>query len=272
MRLAGKVALITGTSPNIGGGIAEMMADEGAKVVCIDARPENANECAKYIRGRGGQAIGAVCDVTNESQVKAAVAAAKREFGGIDVLVSGAVVYNMKGLLEMTVEEFRRQIDIILAGAFLFSKNVAQVMIEQARGGSIINIASTEGYGGNPHNIGYCTGKSGLLNFTRATAVELAPYGIRVNTLVPVSTDPTEAAERGVLWGRPREDVSNALPFQRAKLLPLQAPPKPSDYAQAAVFLASDESRMVTGSELKVDAGALAKVWFWQPEPTPAKV
>lgn len=265
MRLGGKVAIVTGTSPNIGGGIAEAFSVEGAQVVCVDALEENASQCAQELRRQGRPAIGMVCDVTDEKQVQDVVAAAESEFGGVDVLVNGAVQYNMKGLLKMPVDEFRRQIDIILTGTFLFTQNVARLMIRQKRGGSIIHLASTEGHQGNPENVGYCSGKGGLLNMTRANAVELAPYGIRVNSLTPTSTDPTESVDRAERWGRPRWDISDAIPFKRGRLLPMGHPPSPSDYAQAAIFLASEESKMVTGIDLRVDAGAVARFWAYLP-------
>jgi NAD(P)-dependent dehydrogenase (short-subunit alcohol dehydrogenase family) len=264
-KLDGKVAIITGTSPNIGGGIAEVMADEGAKLVCVDINPDNALQCAEYIRKRGGEAIGIPCDITNEEQVKGVIDRTRQEFGGVDIVVNGAVIYNMKGVLTMPLDEWRRQIDIILTGAFLFTKYAAQLMIEQGRRGNILNIVSTEGHQGNPGNIGYGSGKSGLLNFTRSAAMELAPYGIRVNSLSPVSTDPAEGVERAVQWGRPRVDVSESLVYKRAKMLPLQKAPSPRHYAKAVVFLTSDDAEMITGTDLRVDAGAVARFWAWMP-------
>src|SRR5215510_11467961 len=96
MQLQSKIALITGTSPNICGGIAVGMAEAGAKVVCVDIQPENAHRCADYIQQRGGEALGVVCDVTDEAQVQAAVAQASEMFGGIDILVNGAVIFTRK--------------------------------------------------------------------------------------------------------------------------------------------------------------------------------
>jgi NAD(P)-dependent dehydrogenase (short-subunit alcohol dehydrogenase family) len=104
MRLAEKVAIVTGTSPNIGGGIAEAFAREGAKLVCVDADEQNALDCARWIDGNLGPAIGRRCDVRNNAEVEAVVAAALAEFGRIDILVNGAVKYNMKGLLAMPLE------------------------------------------------------------------------------------------------------------------------------------------------------------------------
>lgn len=268
MKLHGQVALITGTSPNIGGGIAEGLADEGAKIVCVDILPDNATQCAAAITRRGGQAIGVVCDVTNEEQVKAAVARAKDAFGGVDLLVNSAVIFNQKGVLDMSLEEWTRQTSVILTGAFLFTKYVAQLMIEQHRRGNIINIISTAGHQGQPRNVGYCTGKSGLLNFTRSVAMELADYGIRVNSLTPTATDPREGLERARRWGREPGDqrvISLFEPFRKGA--PLRTLPSPRHYAKAVAFLASEDAEMITGMDLRVDAGTVARYWAWTPEP-----
>jgi NAD(P)-dependent dehydrogenase (short-subunit alcohol dehydrogenase family) len=267
MKLPGKVALITGTSPNIGGGIAEGMADEGAKIVCVDIQPDNANQCAAAIVQRGGQALGVVCDVTNEEQVKAAVDRAKETFGGVDILVNGAVIFNQKGVLDMPLAEWTRQVAVILTGTFLCTKYIAQLMIDQGRKGSIINIISTAGHQGQPRNVGYCTGKSGLLNFTRSVAMELAEYGIRVNSLTPTATDPSEGMERATRWGRAPGDAGIARVFEPfRKGSPMRRLPSPQHYARAAVFLASDEAEMITGMDLRVDAGTVARYWAWTPE------
>src|SRR5262249_15386487 len=148
MRLEGKAAIVTGTSPNIGGGIAEGLAAEGAALVCVDARQENARDCAQAIASTGGRAIAITCDVTDELQVSAAVAKARDTFGGIDVLLNSAAFFNRKGVLDMAFDEWQQQLKVILGGAFLFTKHVARSMIEQQRGGSIINIISTAGHQG----------------------------------------------------------------------------------------------------------------------------
>lgn len=276
MQLHNKVALITGTSPNICGGIAIGMAEAGAKVVCIDVQPDNAHQCAAHITQRGGEALGIVCDVTNEEQVQAAVAQAGTTFGGVDILVNGAVIFNQKGVLDMPLAEWSRQTAVILTGAFLFTKYVAQLMLDQGRRGSIINIISTAGHQGEPWNIGYCTGKSGLLNFTRSVAMELAEYGIRVNSLTPTATDSAEGMARAAEWGVPFRRPTNPSPRRRGFLsattpgVPLGKRPSPSDYAKAAVFLASDDAAMITGTDLRVDAGAIARYWLWDPSVPPA--
>ena len=178
MKLEGKTALVTGTSPNIMGGIAEELAREGANLVCVDVREEYAEKCAAAIVAEGHEAMGVVCDVTDEDQVLAAISQATERFGGVDILVNGAALFNFKGVLNMPVEEWRRQTDIILTGAFLFTKHVAHQMIEQGRPGNIINIISTAGHQGEPGNVGYGTAKGGLLNFTRSVAMELSGHGI----------------------------------------------------------------------------------------------
>ena len=143
------------------------------------------------------------CDVTDERQVIAAVAAAREAFGGIDILVNNAAIFNKKGVLDMPLDEWQRQLEIILGGTFLFTKHVAKSMIEQRRKGTIINIISTAGHQGEPNNIAYCTGKSGLLNFTRSAAMELVAHGIRVNSLTPTATDPIGIARARRAMGPP---------------------------------------------------------------------
>jgi len=267
MKLKDKIAVVTGTSANIGGGIAEGLAAEGAALVCVDAREENAADCARYINGNGGRAIAATCDVTDERQVLAAIASARESFGGIDILVNCAAIFNKKGVLDMPLTEWHRQIEIILTGAFLFTKHSANLMIEQGRKGSIINIISTAGHQGEPNNIAYCTAKCGLLNFTRSAAMELVAHNIRVNSLTPTATDPTESFERAARWGRKGqngESIARAFePFRKG--VPMQKLPRPSDYGQAAAFLASDDASMITGTDLRVDAGAIARYWAWDP-------
>ena len=264
MKLADKVAIVTGTSPNIGGGIAEGLAAEGARVVCVDVAADNARQCAAAITARGGRALGLACDVTDERQVEAMVARAREAYGRVDVLVNNAGILGGQSVLDMPLERWTRQLSVNLTGTFLCTKHVARLMVEQKTRGSIIVIVSTAGHQGQAGNIGYCTSKSGLLNFTRAAAMDLARHGIRVNSLTPTATDVEEGVERAVEWGRPRrERGSRLLDFQ--KMVPTGQLPSPRHYARAAVFLASDDAEMITGFDLRVDAGAIAKYWPWIP-------
>ena len=264
MRLARKIAVVTGTSPNIGGGIAEGLAEEGAIVACVDVTEDNARQCAEAIKRRGGDALGIACDVTDEAQVEAMVARVRDTYGGVDILVNNAGILGGLSVLEMPVERWNRQIAVNLTGTFLCTKHVGRLMVEQKRRGSIVVVVSTAGHQGQAGNIAYSTSKSGLLNFTRAAAMDLARHGIRVNSLTPTATDPDEAAERAVAWGRPRpEPRSRGLDFP--KMVPMGKLPSPRHYARAVVFLASDDAEMVTGTDLRVDAGAIAKYWPWIP-------
>ena len=164
----------------------------------------------------------------------------------------------------MELERWNRQLAVNLTGTFLCTKHVARVMVERGTRGSIIVIVSTAGHQGQAGNIGYCTSKSGLLNFTRAAAMDLVRHGIRVNSLTPTATDVEEGLERAAGWGRARpEPRGRTLDFQ--KMLPMDRLPSPRHYARAAVFLASDDAEMITGLDLRVDAGALAKYWPWIP-------
>ena len=264
MRLGGKVAIVTGTSPNIGGGIAEGLGEEGAIVACVDVAADNAAQCAEAIRRRGGTAFGLTCDVTDEGQVEAMVARVREAHGGVDILVNNAGILGGQSVLEMPLERWSRQIAVNLTGTFLCTKHVARLMVEQRRRGSIVVVVSTAGHQGQAGNIAYSTSKSGLLNFTRAAAMDLVHHGIRVNSLTPTATDTDEAAERTVAWGRPRPEARRrGLDF--ARMVPMGRLPSPRHYARAVVFLCSDDAEMITGTDLRVDAGAIAKYWPWIP-------
>jgi NAD(P)-dependent dehydrogenase (short-subunit alcohol dehydrogenase family) len=266
VRLAGKIAIVTGTSPNIGGGIAGGLAAEGARVACVDVAADNARQCADWIKGHGGDALGLTCDLTDEAQVQAMVGRVREAWGGVDVLVNNAGILGGLSVLEMPIERWNHQLAVNLTGTFLCTKHVARLMVEQGRRGSIIVVVSTAGHQGQAGNIGYCTSKSGLLNFTRAAAMDLSRHGIRVNSLTPTATDVEESVERAVEWGRPRpEPRGRLLDFQ--KMVPAGRLPSPRHYAKAAVFLASDDAEMITGFDLRVDAGAIAKYWPWVPHP-----
>lgn len=263
-RLANKVAVVTGASPNIGGTIARGLAIEGAAVVCTDLDEDTAQACARSIVDTGGAAIAVAGDVTDPGHAEAVMAAASHAWGRVDILVNNAVWFNRKGLLSAPVEEFRRQLDVILGGAFLLTKAAADAMIAGRTGGSIINVLSTAAWQGEPGNIGYCTGKSGLINFTRSAAMELAQHGIRVNNFTPTATlpaDPARAAQ--LLEAMAASPQPYAMNFTDA--IPMHRLPSPDDYVGALVYLASDESAMVTGTNLTVDGGATARYWPWTP-------
>lgn len=264
-RLLGKVAVVTGASPNIGGALAAGLAAQGARVLCADLRLDVAQASAKRIEDAGGEAFAMAGDVTDPAHGEEVVAEAVRRWGKVDVLVNNAVFFHQQGLLDMDHETFRRQLDVILVGSFLFTRAAAQSMISTGTAGSIVNVLSTAGWQGQPGNVGYSTGKAGLINFTRSVAMELAEHGIRVNGFTPTATAPTDPEARAAmdaLLSRPSKYKNDF-----AAQLPLGRLPTPEDYVGAVVFLASDESAMVTGTNITVDGGATAKYWPWTPHP-----
>ena len=200
--LQGRVALVTGTSPNIGGVLASGLAAAGAKVACNDIVAGHAASRAETIIATGGEAIAVPFDVTDEVAAGAAVHEVLQTWGGIDILVNNAVAFDMAGVLDMPVERFRKQVDVIVGGAFILTQLVGQSMVSRGRGGSIVNILSTAAWQGQAGNIGYCTAKSGMINFTRSVAMELAPHRIRVNALTPTATipdDPEQSTYRFII-------------------------------------------------------------------------
>ncbi len=264
--LAGSVAAVVGTSPNIGTGIALHLATAGARVACVDRDTSMAKHAAGEIHAAGGDAIAVTCDVTSESDVIHALAVIRTELGLVDVLVNGPVVYLEKSIRQMSLAEWRMQLSVLLDGTFLFTKYVAESLIEAGKPGAVINLVSTAGHQGEPGNIGYTTAKGGIVNMTRAAAMDLAPYGIRVNSLTPTATDPREGIERGRRWGVTGvSDAHVAALDVAASQVPLGVLPTPSDYGHAAVFLASPAARMITGIDLRVDAGSVAKYWRVKP-------
>jgi NAD(P)-dependent dehydrogenase (short-subunit alcohol dehydrogenase family) len=263
-RLADKVVLITGASRNIGGVLASGLAAAGALVACNDLDAEVAEARAALITEAGGHAVAVPFDVTDAGAAVGAVEKVVAGWGRIDALVNNAVTFDHGGLLDMTVERFRKQVDVILAGSFIMSQAVARSMIANGRSGAMVNLLSTAAWQGEAGNVGYSTAKSGMANFTRATAMDLAPYGIRVNSLTPTVTMPEDpdladnarayfasVAATGTI------DFTGQMPWARI--------PTPSDYVGPLVFLLSDEASMMTGTNITVDGGALAKYWPQRP-------
>jgi len=259
-KLAGKVALITGTSANIGGTLASGLAAAGAKVACNDVREATAAGAAERITATGGEAMAIPFDVTDEQAATSGVHAVLERWQRIDILINNAVKFDQAGVRDMPLERFRRQVDIILGGAFIMTKLVSESMIEREVRGAIVNILSTAAWQGQAGNVGYCTAKSGMINFTRSVAMELAPFGIRVNGFTPTATipdDPDLAARVGQAFS----SLAQAGTMDFGGLNPWERLPTPTDYVAPMVFLVSDDAALITGSNLTVDGGALARYW-----------
>jgi NAD(P)-dependent dehydrogenase (short-subunit alcohol dehydrogenase family) len=244
------VAIVTGAGPNIGSGVALALAKYGARVACNDIKPEQAEAAVKRIERNSGVAMSIPGDVANEADVKRYVQQVLDAWGKIDVLVNCAGILGGKSVLEYEVEAFNRQLLVNCTGNFLNTKYVAQSMIDRGIKGSIICIASSAGWTGQPNNIGYCTSKGGIVNFVRAAAMDLAPYGIRVNSFTPVATQPDNPE---LLESRP--------PVNRGAVVPLGEQPTPTDYGHMIAFLASDFARLITAADFRIDGGAGAKHW-----------
>jgi NAD(P)-dependent dehydrogenase (short-subunit alcohol dehydrogenase family) len=264
--LEGKVAIVTGTGPNIGSGLALMLAKYGAKVACNDVRPEMAEACVRRIERNGGTAMAIPGDVTNEVEVQAYIQKVIDAWGQVDILINSAAMMSGGGLLERELKDFNRQVEVGAAGNFLNTKYVAKHMIERGIKGSIVCIISTAGWQGPAGNIGYATSKGGLIQFTRAAAMDLAPYGIRVNSFTPTFTqadNPELLAERR---RTPRPAGSGAfLDINPPRLIPMGEQPTPTDYGHMVAFMCSDQARLITGTDFRVDGGALAKYWPYIP-------
>jgi NAD(P)-dependent dehydrogenase (short-subunit alcohol dehydrogenase family) len=267
-RLDGKIAIVTGTGPNIGSGLAVGLAQAGAIVACNDVRPEQVDKALGRIRAAGGEGLAIPGDVTDEASVKANVHKVLETYGKIDILVNSAAILGGKGVLDYDLQDFERQVRVILSGTFLYTKHVAHAMIERRIKGSIICILSTAAWQGQPGNVGYCTAKSGLINFVRSAAMELAQYGIRVNGFTPTATQPDNPElielrrQQAAAQGSSRV---GGFTSEFTRMVPMGELPTPSDYAHAVVFLASDDARLITGTDIKVDGGATAKYWPWIP-------
>jgi NAD(P)-dependent dehydrogenase (short-subunit alcohol dehydrogenase family) len=243
--LKGRVALVTGAGPNIGRAIAATLAGAGATVLCNDLKGDIAAASAQAASGKGGKAVPLPFDITDPDAVERAVEAATRQHGPIDVLVNNAGVTVPKSILTMSVEEWRLVTRVIQDGAFHCSRAVAKRLIAAKKRGAIVNIASTTGHRGRKNAIAYATAKGGILNFTRALAMDLAPHGIRVNSVSPTKT----GASVGAI------ESAGARNFDE---IPLGRLGEPQDHANAVLFLASDAASFITGIDLRVDGGTLA--------------
>jgi len=261
-RLSGKVAFITGAGcvgPGWGNGraAAVLFAREGATVFVVDLKQETMVETVARVEEEGGTIVTHLCDATDSAAVSAAVAACVARFGTIDILVNNVGGSAAGGAVALSEERWKAQLDFNLTSVFLTCKHVIPVM-EANGGGAIVNTASTSGlrWTGSAQ-VAYASAKAAIIQFSRVTAVEYAPKRIRVNTVVPGQMH-TPMVESRLAGQRTGGDVSALLATRQARI-PLGFMGDGRDTAYAALFLASDEARFVTGTELVVDGGMTAR-------------
>jgi len=259
-QVQGKVALVTGGASGIGAAIAELLAREGASVAVTDVDELNGPEVVAGIRKAGGEAIFLTQDVTSEARWSEVVAEVGAHYGRLDILVSNAGIgIAVPTIVEMSLADWRRQTAINLDGVFLSVKHCLPLM-RKTGGGSIILMSSLAGLRGAPGLAGYCATKGGVRLFAKAIAMECASFadGIRVNSVHPGIIDTP-------IWGKIPTEATGATPNapidveERARMAtPLGRAGQASEIAAGVLYLASDASRYVTGTELVIDGGMYA--------------
>jgi NAD(P)-dependent dehydrogenase (short-subunit alcohol dehydrogenase family) len=259
-RVEGKVALVTGGASGIGRGCAERLAEEGATVVVTDLQDDKGAEVVAAIEAKGGKAWYMHHDVTSEQAWIDIAAAIKAKNGRLDILVNNAGIGISGSVLDMPLADFQRQTAINLDGVFLGVKHSIPLMRVAPSGGSIINMSSVAGLKGSAILAGYCATKGGVRLFTKSVAMECANAkdGIRVNSVhpgiieTPIWDTIMGTGEPGDNARPPRPQVLDAM---TAEGVPLGVKGYPLDIANGVLWLASDESRYVTGAELVIDGG-----------------
>jgi NAD(P)-dependent dehydrogenase (short-subunit alcohol dehydrogenase family) len=259
MLLEGKSAVVTGAASGVGRASALRFAEEGARVLVVDVALEAAKETVRQIEAVGGVAIAEQCDVSQEEQVAASIAAAVGNFGQLDIVFNNVGVPTPRlgmGLEDHTVDDFDRLVAVNLRGAFLGCKHAIIQFKRQGHGGVILNTGSVAGLVGWGGAV-YGATKGGVHQLTRAAAIEGAPFGIRANAICPAGMPYTNFAAAGGLQasGTDLEQVAQRV----GAMHPLGRPITAEDCAEAAVYLVSDRAANITGVLLPVDGGYVAR-------------
>ncbi len=256
-RLAGTTAIVTGAGHGIGLGIASLFAAQGANVMLVSLNEAALDEATKVIVAKGGAAGFVTADVADAAAVDEVVRRTVDRFVTVDILVNNAGIMPAGTALTTSEATWRRVLDVNLTSIYLFARAVIPVMKEGGRSGSIINVASVQGLRGHPNRLAYATSKHGVIGITRALAADHAADRIRVNALCPGTID-TPMLHRE-LEKVPADQRDATLEGYR-RLHPLGMIGEPRDVAYAALFLASDEARFITGADLAIDGGYTALI------------
>jgi len=253
--LQGKRAVITGGATGLGYAMAYRFADAGATIFIADIDCDKAKDAATELTRQGYKAHSTACDVRQESSVQQMVEAAAKDMGGVDILVNNAGIFPKKELAQMSAEEFEQVLSVNMTGTFLCSKYASAKMIEQKKGGCIINLGSIASL--HPTYKGmtaYDASKGGVLMFTKTLALELGPHQIRVNAIAPGGIL-TQAMMNTVKGTPTREGLNDLKKFMSRTALGRMG--EPDEIARTALFLASDMSSYMTGEMIVVDGGYL---------------
>jgi 3-oxoacyl-[acyl-carrier protein] reductase len=243
IKLNNKIAIVTGASQGIGRAIAVRLAEEGSKLVLVDIS-DKIIDVHKEIEQLGSEATTVIADVSHPQQVKRISESALKSYKTIDILVNNAGIYPMATLDKIEEKDWDRVLDVNLKGTFLTTQTVLPTLIER-KNGSIINISSIAGSVVGYENLThYSASKAGIAGFTKAVALEVAKYNIRVNAIAP-----------GAIKTPPVEAMGEELLTQTASTIPLKRLGEPREVADVVVFLASDEASYITGQLLIVDGG-----------------
>jgi len=251
--LKGKTAIVTGGAIGIGFGIAYRLAEAGANVVIADINEDAGHKAAQELSSNTGKAVFMRTDVSLEEDVRATTDLTVETYGRIDILVNNAGIYPIIPVMQMTPADFEKIMAVNLKSAFLFTKAVAEVMISKGEGGKIINITSIDAL--HPSSVGlavYDASKHGLWGFTKNTALELAHHNIQINAIAPggIATPGTGAGQQAT-------PEMEAVLEKFLEKIPMRRMGEPDDIGKVALFLASDLSSYMTGSQIVVDGGVL---------------
>jgi len=256
--LSGKTAIVTGGAMGIGLGITSRLSEAGANVVIADLNKDAADQASQKLSQKGYKIISLSVDVSREDDVQHMVTETLKSFGGIDILINNAGIYPNILVMNMALEDFNRVIEVNLKSVFLCTKKAAEVMIKQGKGGKIVNITSIDAL--HPSSAGlahYDASKHGVWGFTKNIALELAPHKIWVNAIAPggIATPGVESIQKNMKLPE-SVDMQKLLEAFMAKI-PMKRMGEPDDIGKVALFLASDMSSYITGTQIIVDGGVL---------------